>query len=291
VFEAKLDTMVSELAHDLELKLTPAAGYKISAVYGVPGEVLQWGEDGTIRVVVPTAFLAKEGGGVFVTLAKSEANLPAAPVGDAVLDVGLTYVAAADGRPGGDGLRVGPPTAAPSQGLKLAQVLVDEYLGLHAATTAFHAGDEDSAYKTFRTLAQRLDAANDRRLAPERKMVDGLLARTAYLAGYAGEAPKVNGPLAMLGVWEVTNTLGEPGLRRGDRLELKAENEAVVRRKRDAAPTGASYEMDGRRFKLEIDNPILFAYRVSGDRLTLVAPEDGSTLTLRRVPLERAPAV
>jgi Ca-activated chloride channel homolog len=290
VFQAKLDTMVSELAHDLELKLTPAAGYKISAVYGVPGEVLQWGENGTIRVVVPTAFLSNEGGGVFVTLAKSEENLPAVVAADGVLDVGLTYVAASDGRPGADALRVAPPSGAPSQGLQLAQALVDEYLGLKAATAAFHAGDEDAAYKTFRSLSLRLDRVPDRRLAPERKMVAGLLARTAYLAGYAGEAPKAVGPLAMLGVWEVTGTLGEPGLRRGDRLELKADSEAVIVRKGAGKPADASYETDGRRLKLSVDEkkePI-FAYRVSGDRMTMVIPEDGSTLNLKRVPLQPA---
>jgi Ca-activated chloride channel homolog len=289
VFQAKLDTMVSELAHDLEMKLSPAAGYRISAVYGVPGEVLEWGEDGAIRIVVPTAFLSNEGGGVFVTLTPAEANLPAAPLRDAVLDVGLSYVAAADGRRGSDALRVARPERAASPGLQLAQALVDEYLGLKAAATAFHAGDEETAYRTFRTLAQRLDRVADRRLEPERRMVDALLARTAYLAGYAGEAPKTSGPLAMLGLWEVTGTLGEPGLRRGDRLELRPDSEAVILRKGASGGRDAAYEVDARRrLKLSLDHrrePI-FTYRVSGDRMTMVIPEDGSTLNLRRVALE-----
>jgi Ca-activated chloride channel family protein len=289
VFKAKLDTMVSELAHDLELKLTPAAGYKVSAVYGVPGEVLQWGQEGSIRVVVPTAFLSQEGGGLFVTLAPADANLPAPPEGDApMLRVGLTYVAAADGQPGEDALSVARPSAAASADLKLAQVLVNEYLGLKAGADAFHAGDEDTAYKTFRALAARLDQAGDKRLEPERKLLAGLVSRTAYLAGYSGEAPKGVGPIAMLGAWEVVATLGDPGLRIGDRLELKPDNEARLVRRKSSEAEDASYESDGRRVRLTLeDRDALFAYQVSHEHMTMVIPEDGSTIRLRRAPREK----
>jgi hypothetical protein len=69
VFGEQLDTMVSELAHDLRLTIVPAPGTKISAVYGVPGELLGWQNEREITLTIPTVFLDTKGGGIFFTLA------------------------------------------------------------------------------------------------------------------------------------------------------------------------------------------------------------------------------
>ena len=86
VFSENLDTMVSELAHDLTITLAPMKGYRVSSVYGVPGEILSTGKDGTITITVPTVFLSTKGGGIYVTLAKDSEStfLPAAPLSDNV---------------------------------------------------------------------------------------------------------------------------------------------------------------------------------------------------------------
>jgi Ca-activated chloride channel family protein len=289
VFHDKLDTMVSELAFDLELKLSPAPGYRITGVYGVPGDVMSWGKAGSILVTVPTAFLSTEGGGIFATVAPANASLPAPETGGELLKVGLTYVAAADGKPGEDAISLAGPTGVPSADLRLAHMLVNEYLGLKEGADAFHAGDEDTAYKTLKALAERLDRAGDKRLDPERVMVAGLVTRAAQLAGYEGEAPRAEAAktlnlAAMLGQWQVVGTLGHPGLRIGDRLDLRTDSEAVVVRK-GKGPESATYETDGRKVRLSLEvREALFAYAVSRDHMTMVIPEDGSTIHFRRVP-------
>ena len=61
--------MVSELAHDLTVSITPRAGLKIAGVYGVPGELLGWQNRSRCKLTIPTVFLDNHGGGIFFTLA------------------------------------------------------------------------------------------------------------------------------------------------------------------------------------------------------------------------------
>ena len=134
--------MVSEVAHDLVMTLTPHPGYRISGVFGVPNGLMTEGKDGAIAITVPTAFLSSNGGGIYASLGKSEAraHLPAAPLADSasLMDVSLSYVSALDGSKHGDRLSIAAPKAAPAANLRLAQTLVDQYLVLDAATRAFH---------------------------------------------------------------------------------------------------------------------------------------------------------
>ena len=48
LFAKQLDYMVSELAHDLSISITPRAGLKIGGVYGVPGQLLGWQNETTV---------------------------------------------------------------------------------------------------------------------------------------------------------------------------------------------------------------------------------------------------
>jgi hypothetical protein len=50
--------MVSEVAHDVTLLLSPREGYRISGVYGVPDGLMAEGQDGAVSITVPTAFLS-----------------------------------------------------------------------------------------------------------------------------------------------------------------------------------------------------------------------------------------
>ena len=68
LFTGQLDYMVSELAYDLKLTITPRAGLKIGGVYGIPGELLGWQNETSITVTIPTVFLDNHGGGIFFTL-------------------------------------------------------------------------------------------------------------------------------------------------------------------------------------------------------------------------------
>lgn len=289
VFEAKLDTMVSELAHDLRIELKPHPGYRVSAVYGVPGEILSELPEGAVAITVPTAFLSTEGGGVFFTLAKTSGAEflpePAVAPGTALADVSLSYVAARDGRAMRDTVAVAVPAdMRPGDGLRLAHTLVDEFLALRLGTTQFHAGDEEAAYQTFRALSARLEGDPDARLKPERELASQLLAQAAFLSGNSDEAPPGVRAAAVVGQWEVTRVNGDIDLAKGDKLLLDDADWAEVVRKRGQRPDdeGESYEVNDTQLLLS-DSRITFNYEVARDRLILTERRSGVRVEMKRV--------
>ena len=151
VMKKDFRNMVSEVAHDITITMSPRDGYSISGVFGVPDGLMKSGRDGAISITIPTAFLSSQGGGIFATLAKGSKNqhLPAANItGSApLMQVALSYVGAIDGKQGHDTLVVAAPDTSPAENLQLAQLLVDQYLVLDGATRAFHhKGDAKTAY-------------------------------------------------------------------------------------------------------------------------------------------------
>jgi Ca-activated chloride channel family protein len=288
VFESQLDTMVSELAHDVRIAMTPRAGYRISGVFGVPDALMTEGKDGTVVVTVPTAFLSKNGGGIFLSLGKASdrQNLPAVALDGAApfVQVALDYVGAKDGRHGADTLNVAAPTPNPSAPLRLAHRLVDEYFVLRDATTAFHRdGKPKAAFALLSGLSQRLGAEPGKGLERERKLVGELLTKAAFYSGYGGEQPKSLRHLAVVGTWEVSRIDGLQDVRRGDLFSFTSDREfvTVARGKKQGEEESASYEINERQLFLPSWH-MVFDYRMSGDLLTLTEAKSGATLFLRR---------
>lgn len=286
VFEKQLDTMVSELAHDVTLVLSPVAGYRISGVYGVPDGLMAEGQEGAVSITVPTAFLSTNGGGIFLSLAKAREreNLPAASLGGKpLLGVSLSYVGARDGRAGTDRLAVAAPGGAPSAPLRLAHLLVDEYFALRGAATAFHAeGNPKKAYALLKGLSDRLDGAGLDGLADERKLAADMLGQAAFYSGYSGETPKALRHLAVVGTWEVSRAEGVEDLRRGDRLSFTADNEVTTRRRWKDDEERASYEINEKQIYFPRDG-LVFDYRASGDTLKLKHDLSEAAVYLKRV--------
>jgi Ca-activated chloride channel family protein len=289
VFESQLDTMVSELAHDVRIAMTPQPGYRIAGVFGVPDGLMTEGRDGIVTVTVPTAFLSKNGGGIFVSVGKASdrADLPAAALaGNApFLHVALDYVGAKDGRRGSDRIAVANPAAAASAPLRLAHSLVDEYLVLRDATTAFHRDAKPKvAFALLSGLSARLDGAGGKDLDPERKLVRDMLAKAAFYSGYGGEQPKALRHLAVVGTWQVSRIEGLQDVRRGDLFSFTSDREFVTRArgKSEADEESAAYEINERQIYLPSWR-MVFDYQASGDLLTLIEAKSGATLFLRRV--------
>jgi Ca-activated chloride channel family protein len=288
VFTDKLDTMVSELGYDVKLTFKPHAGYKISAVYGVPADVLGWQDGDSVTVTVPTVFFSTEGGGLFVTLARDPktANLPAPKLGEtALLDASMSYVSALDGKPAADTASIAGPSARPSDNLKLGAMLVDEYLLLQQATSRYHRdGDVDGSYKALKVLNDRLAQFDDPRIKPEREMVGDLLARTGQLAGYGGEpgVKKIRW-IRLYGTWEVTRVNGEIAMRKGDTLELTEDNESYITRADDRlSDEDSTFEATNNALYIKGSGGIL-SYRFEGDSMILTHRDSGATVVLRRV--------
>lgn len=204
LMKSEFRNMVSEVAHDLVMTLVPHAGYRISGVFGVPDGLMSEGKDGAIAITVPTAFLSSNGGGIYASLGKAEAraHLPATSLSDGapLMDVSLSYVSALDGSRHGDRLSIGTPTTAPAANLRLAQVLVDQYLVLDAATRAFHRdGNPKQAFALLDGLNTRLAGVDYADLKAERELVDTMRGKAALYAGYGGEVPKDMQPMRVLG--------------------------------------------------------------------------------------------
>lgn len=286
VFAAKLDYMVSEVAHDIRMSVAPAQGYRITAVYGVPGEVLTWKGEGAVSFTVPTVFLSKEGGGIFVTLARTEPNLPAPRLApdQPLTKVELTYVDARTGADGAHSLTIAGVSARPGQDLVLSQVLMDEYLLLSRGSELFHDGDDEGAYEAFRQLSARLDQANDPRLKPERELAGRLYGQTAFLSGHSAEPPKALSALELFGDWSVTSVRGGIDLRRGDKLALGTDNRALVTRMAGGEEKWAEPEpFRARGNKLMLpESQTTFRYSLDGETLVLTHRETGATVTLVR---------
>lgn len=292
VFEKQLDTMVSELAHDVTLVLSPMHGYRISGVYGVPDGLMAEGQDGAVSITVPTAFLSTNGGGIFLSLAKAREreNLPAAALGGKpLLGVSLSYVGARDGQAGTDRLAVDAPARTPSAPLRLAHLLVDEYFALRGAATAFHAeGNPKKAYTLLKGISDRLDNSGLEGLKNEKKLAADMLQQAAFYSGYAGEVPRAMRHLTVVGTWEVSRSDGSEDLRRGDRLSFTPERQLVTHRKAPEDEESESYEINEEQIHLP-GSGLVFNYRSSGDKLTLVHEEGPIALTLRRVSAEATP--
>ena len=292
VFARQLDTMVSELAYDLHLKVTPASGWKVSGVFGVPDGVMTEGKDGAITVTVPTIFLSTNGGGIFLTMSKSDdrADLPTATTmpGTSLADVSLDYRLGKENR-----LVTGKATAlasdaTPSVPLRQAMALVDEYVSLRDATTAFHQrNDAKGAFATLAGLQSRLRGNGLTGMEKEDKLVTTMLGQAAFYAGYSGEMPKTIRHLAVVGKWEITGAEGFADLARGDRLEFTNDREMLTYRKKagfDDADDSESYEINENAIHL-IDSRLVMRYSVNGDRMTMsISDNDGrSLLFLKRI--------
>jgi Ca-activated chloride channel family protein len=292
VFEKQLDTMVSELAHDVRISMTPRPGYRLSGVFGVPDGLMTEGEGGTVTITVPTAFLSTNGGGIFASLAKSRdrENLPAARLspGAPLMDVSLSFVGARDGAARSDRLAVANATAAPSAPLRLAHLLVDEYFALRGASLAFHReGKAKQAFALLSGIARRLDASGLPGLDAEKKLVRDMLEQAALYSGYAGETGKPIRRLSVVGDWEVKSVAGIDAVSRGDRLSFSTDQIMTLRPLvgGEEEEDTEDYDIDERRLQIP-DWDAAFEYRTSGNRLTLKDSKSKAAITLERVPAE-----
>jgi Ca-activated chloride channel homolog len=276
VFAKQLDTMTSEVAHDLVLTLKPVPGYRISGVFGVPADVMEETAEGTINVRVPTVFLSENGGGIFATLAKSgdRANLPALaiPSGDPLVEVSVTWNEAKTGKPGTDRLVALAPANKPSAQLQTAHLLVDEYLALRGASEAYNRkSDPKTAFALLDGLAKRIDAAALPGMGEEKKLVGTMRGQAALYAGYAGETPKAMRHLAVVGRWEVTGVMGFEDINRGDRLEFTGDRDMNTYRKAEGIENVADsegYEINENKIHL-IDSRLVMNYSAKGDRMSM----------------------
>jgi Ca-activated chloride channel homolog len=282
--------MVSEVAHDVTITMTPMAGYSVSGVFGVPDGLMTQGKDGSLSVTVPTAFLSSNGGGIYASLAKSSDRkfLPAASVNEEtpLMNISLSYVSALDGKMGTDRLAVAAPNddEAPKQ-LKLAHSLVDQYLSMNAATRAFHEkGDAKAAFALLEGLDRRMQGSGLAELDSERELVGTMRSKAALFAGYSGEVPTDLRPMMVLGKWRVVSLSGVEDLSRGDLMEFTDDEEVITYFRRPLRGDDEMYQdfqINERQIYIP-DGDLRMNYRVRGDRLTMFTLDGTVKIELRR---------
>jgi Ca-activated chloride channel family protein len=191
VFKEDFDTMVTELAYDLHLTVTPAKGLKIAGVYGIPGKALKWREDGAIELAVETIFLSRKKGAIYLAFAADGApNLPEPVLKDKsqIASVGLRYHERG-GQARAQTLAITPDApASASVGLRRGRLLVDQATTLAKATALHHErNDQEGAYQLVHALAGVFRQSGDPQLHEERQLIERLEGTLARLSGHAGE--------------------------------------------------------------------------------------------------------
>jgi len=193
-FQDELDTLVTELAYDLDMVVSPAPGVRIAGVYGVPGQMLAWSPDHrTISLHISTIFLSKKSGAIYVALGSDTADaLPQTtlPVGGELASVRVDYTPRGKAAETSEvALRLAAPEQA-SIGLLRGRLLVDEVTTLKQATALHHEkNDQEGAYQLVHAIASILRQTSDPELASERQLTTQLEATLAKLSGHAGEPP------------------------------------------------------------------------------------------------------
>ncbi len=284
VFRDQFEYMVSELAHNLKLTITPRTGLKIAGVYGVPGELMGWQDDSTVTVMIPTVFLDNRGGGIFVTLApESNASfLPPRATDGALAKVSVTYLPL-DGAPGTDSIEIAMETQGPSRGMALGALLVDEFTVLHEATSAHYLrNDQETAYRLVSSLHDRLETSRLPGLDSERELISALHERISFLSGHGGEPDSQIGRL--WGRWQVIGADKDADLSPGEFLEFTADNKLrKLNSDGETTEDELEYECNDSQIHLPREE-VLIKYRLRGDKLSLRELESGSKLQLVRVP-------
>ncbi|HQV03605.1 MULTISPECIES: VWA domain-containing protein [unclassified Novosphingobium] len=289
IFDREFYNMVSEVAHDIDLALTPPKGYRITGVFGVPDGLMSSAPEGTVKVTIPTAFLSSNGGGIYVTLGKdgAHANLPEAELASdtPLLTGSLRYTDGRSRAVGEDRIAVALPQGEAPVPLRKAHFLVDEFTTLQTALNGYHqGGDKKVAFNLIDGLSRRLDASELPGMQEETKLVGGLRSRAAYVAGFQGEMPKELRPLALKGEWEVVRQNGLIDIARGDTVEFTEDGEFITSRQK-GDDVYQNVQVNERQVRL-VDVDLVFDYRLQGDRIYLKTPDGGSELILRKPRLD-----
>lgn len=222
LFKRELDSMVSEVAHDVLLQFIPADGFKISGVFGVPNSMLENAPDGAIQMRVPTTFFSTKAGGIFLAMARNLSNrdlpTPKLRLNEAMLEVKVSYQSALDDTLDSDALKITHQKENASRGLRTAYALVDEYLVLRDASLIYHReGKPKLAYQMLNDLGLRLQSSLDSKsavldsLRNEVKLVNKMVQKTALMSGYTGEYDAELRSRILDGAWKVKSFAGAAG--------------------------------------------------------------------------------
>ena len=290
LFSTEFDFMVSEVARDMTVRVTPRSGYKISGIYGVPQDSFTRLGD-SVEMSVATAFLSSAGGGLFLGVTRDNPDLPPEPVEDAesFATAQLIYTDSAT-----KARQMQTVTAAamdrPSENLQKASLLSQQYVALRSAANSHHEdNDQMAAFQTLKRFSDILEASPVEGLDEERELVSTLTATTGYLSGNMEYAEKLPASMRLINKWKIMGVTGSEDLRRGDVLQFdKDDNFTIFRRKRSLKTSDEVeyYRVNDEQVYLS-DSDLTLNYKFKkGGKLLLTHPK--GDLSIRLSPYEAA---
>lgn len=165
-FKDAFDTMVTELAYDVNLTIVPIHGLRIPIVLGIPGPTIRPLPSGGISAVIDTIFLSRKKGAIYASLeCDSGPGQPAVrpAIGASVANITLNY----QPRGGADrckahvDVRLVEAKSA-SVGLARGHVLTDQWLTISDALHRYYGWDDrEEAYREIHALASTYRQAAD----------------------------------------------------------------------------------------------------------------------------------
>jgi Ca-activated chloride channel homolog len=188
-FGKDFDTMVTELAYDLKLVVTPAEGYKLVGLYGLPGELVKRTPDGGLEMTLETIFVSRDKGGIFFGFSRADGALPPKPG-----PIGTARVKYRDTQNRLERDSVSFPILEKDKlplGLARGTLLIDQITTLKQASILHGQQNKtEEAYRLVKALRKRLDDSQVTGLAGERKLVAQLDQTLTRLSGHQGEQPE-----------------------------------------------------------------------------------------------------
>ncbi|MEZ5693041.1 MAG: hypothetical protein R3D99_04210 [Altererythrobacter sp.] len=123
-------SMISPVARDAVLTVSPAPGSNISALFGVPPSTVTRGADGSVSVRLGSVFLAGDRGELLVGMTGNGA------ASGQLASATLSYSDALSGASGTDSITLATGAGESPANLAAAQALIDEFLTLDKCAEA-----------------------------------------------------------------------------------------------------------------------------------------------------------
>lgn len=215
LFDEEFDFMVSEVAHDMRVTLTPAAGLEVGSIFGVPQDMISTTEDGAVTMSVATVFMSSQGGGLFMSL-DGTASRPEQPLFKA--EVQYT-----EGTTRHRDAIMARPLSEPPLNLVKAEALSAQYTAMKSATQAYYNRNYDEAYEIFSSFEAKFSNKKIENLEEEYELVTALNNTLAIEAGKIEELENPPKYALIRGDWEVTRAKNMLDVKRGDRFNFSRD--------------------------------------------------------------------
>ena len=270
LFTNEFDYMVSELAHDLRVKIRPAKGLELGQVYGVPERLTSRQPDGAIVMTIPTVFLSSQSGGLFVSLTGEHEEK-----GQPLFYSELQYKK-------GELSEVQKLEASLSNeldsNLQKAEALSAQYTAMKTAAEAYYSRDYDKAFEIFNPFAKNYQAHKIKGLETEYELVVKLNEKFAIDAQRYDALDEIPKFVQMRGSWEVTKAKNMLDVKRGDRFEFSPQKFTHYKKTNSESPYDTEYYRVNEKQIYLTKSDLTFRYSINKKGRLILRHPDGETV-------------